>query len=293
MFTLTAETKQGDSITLTDVESDYQVLNIDGLNPPNAVINSNSVAGMDGSKFASSKLEERNIVLTIGINGNVEENRLRLYRYFKTKQYCKIYYANGSKSVYAEGYVETIECALFEINQQMQISIVCQDPYLKDIEEVIYDISQVVGTFEFPFAFGAEGVLNPTTTDEAIEFSVIIKNRVVDVCNAGETETGVIIEMTASGTVVNPTIYCVDTNEKFALNLTLYASDILTINTIAGEKSVTLNHEGDVTNCLKYVERGSSWLKVERGDNLFTYSADEGDDLIQILFKFRTKYEAV
>lgn len=293
MFNLTIENKLGQRLELTNKESDYQIVSISGLNPPNATIQSASVAGMDGSRFASAKLGERNVVITIKINGNIEANRLFLYKYFKTKHYCKIYFLNESRHIYVEGYVETIECNLFEIGERMQISIVCNDPYLKAIDEIVYNLSQIIGQFEFPFAFGSGGIEDPTDTDDAVEFSIIEKNRYVNVTNEGDNESGFIIEITAAGTVVEPVIYSIDTNERIGFSLTLVAGDVLTINTNRGEKSAKLLHNGSETSCLRYLQRDSAWLKLQVGDNQFTYDATTGDDFMQVLFKHRNKYEGV
>lgn len=293
MFKLRVENIKGQQFTLTNKEKDYQILSIDGLNPPKARINSNIVAGMDGSRFASSTLEERNIVLLIKINGDVEANRLYLYNYFRTKQYCKIYFENDRRSVYAEGHVETNECPLFENGQAMQVSIICHDPYLKDMEEMIFDLSQIFASFEFPFAFGADGVINPTTTDDAIEFSYIDKYTYVNVINEGDDESGFIIEITALAEVVNPTIYSVDTNERMGINASLVEGDVLIINSNKGEKSITLRHNGVDLNYLKYMRRNSTWLKLQVGDNQFTVDADAGGEFMQVLFKHRMRYEGV
>lgn len=293
MFNLKVENANGQQLTLTHRESEYQVVQIDGLNPPNALLNSSTVAGMDGSRFASSRLEARNIVITIKVNGDVEANRLFLYKYFRTKQYCKIYFKNGSRDVYAEGYVETIETNLFENGQSMQISIVCHNPYFKAVDEIVNDISQVIGVFEFPFAFGADGVVAGTTTDDAIEFSRIDKDRYVNVINNGDDVSGFIIEIMASGSVVNPKIFSIDTNEQMIVNTSLVAGDLLIINTQQGEKSITLRRNGVDTNYLRYLRKNSSWLKLNTGDNQFTIDADTGADLMQVLFKYRTKYEGV
>lgn len=56
MFTLTVENQRKQQLTLSGVERDYQIISVDGLNPPNATIYSNGVAGMDGSRFANAKL---------------------------------------------------------------------------------------------------------------------------------------------------------------------------------------------------------------------------------------------
>ena len=319
MYTLRFENERGDLITLTGAEGMYQIIRIDGLNPPAAILHRSEVAGMDGTKYMSAKLEEREIVLTVRINGDVERNRLNLYNYFKSKHYSKMYYSNGSRDVYIEGYVETVECDLFSMSEQMQVVIICPDPYFMSANEIVTDISKVLGAFEFPFAFGAEGVKksiamidrfpkmvesvnrefvsvdvpDPTITDEAIEFSQFIKDRIVSILNEGENETGLIITITASKQVVNPTIYNVDTREFFKLNLTIDETDTLTINTNRGQKSVTLSDETSTTNVINKVARSSTWLTLAKGDNQFTYEADDGGANMKVLFTHRTRYQAV
>ena len=312
MYTLKFENEQGDLITLTGAEDRYQIIRIDGLNPPNALIHRSEVAGMDGTKYMSAKLEEREIVLTVRINGEVEKNRLNLYNYFKSKHYSKMYYSNGSRDVYIEGYVETIECDLFTMGEEMQISIICPNPYFLSASEIVTDISKVLGAFEFPFAFGSMGVdtsiamidrfperefksidVSDTITDEAIEFSRYLEDRIVNILNEGENETGLIIKVTAKGEVVNPTIYNVETREFFTLNVTMAEDEVLIINSNRGQKSVTLSDETTTTNVINKVARNSTWLTLSKGDNQFTYEADVGSADMQVLFTHRTRYQAV
>lgn len=312
MFTLKFENQNGEIITLSGVESMYQILNVEGLNPPSANIKRSEVAGMDGTKYMSAKLEERNIVLTLRINGNVEKNRIYLYNYFQSKQYCKMQYTNGSRSVYAEGYVENIECGLFTISEQMQISIICPDPYFYDMKEIVTDISHALGAFAFPFSFGASGVTTPTvnmidtylvqeyaeatvpdqSTDSATEFSTYVINRVVNLVNYGENDTGVIIEIVATDTVVNPRIRN-DRMQFFELNTTLSTGDVVTINTNKGYKSVQLFDDLNTISIINKVTRGSTWLTLQKGDNQLTYNAEEGADNMRVRFIHRAKYQAV
>lgn len=295
MFTLKVENERGDVLTLTQDQTRYQIIDIDGLNPPNAIINSSEIVGMDGSKFQSSKLGERNIVLTVRINGNVEANRINLYRYFKSKRRHKIYYKNRNRDVYIEGYVEAIENNLFTLGQTMQISIVCNDPYFKSVEEIYSDISTILASFTFPFAFGGAGVLASTQTDDAIPFSILQKDRIVNIVNDGESDTGLEISITATGTVLNPKIYNNVTGEFFGLTMTMIKGDLLTVNTNRGQKSVTLTRDGVNTNVIANVSRESTWLTLDMGDNQFSYTTDTegGEELLQIVFKHRTIYEGV
>lgn len=293
MFVLKVENESGKTIVLTQAEDRFQVVNVEGLNPPNANIRRSEVAGMDGSKYASSKLEERNLVLTIRINGDVEVNRLTLYQFFRTKHWCRVYYRSDSRDVYIEGWMETVECDLFSMTETMQVSIVCPDPYFQSAEDIQTDISQILGAFEFPFAFGADGVIDPTDTDPAIEFSTYTKDRITNVHNSGADETGLTIRITAGGTVVNPTIYNALTREFITIKITMQKNDVLTINTTKGQKSVMLLRNGVTSSQINKIARNSTWLALTSGDNLFIYEADSGSADMNIVFTHRTRYEGV
>lgn len=293
MFELSLENKLGEKITLTHREAEYQVIDVEGLDPPNATITSSNVVGMDGSKYQNARLEERNIVITVKINGNIAVNRNRLYKYAKSKQYCKVYYKSSTHDVFAEGYVETNECSSFTNDQRMQISIVCHDPYLQSVYEIYSDISKVLGLFTFPFAFGAAGVEADTITDEAIAFGEYDENRIVNIINEG-AETGLVISFTVSGSdVINPIFYDVLARESFGLNMTLHDGDAVEINTNRGQKSVTLTRHAVRTNIINNIVANSTWLQLREGDNVYTYTADEGAEHIFVHFKHRTRYEGV
>lgn len=293
MYELTLENKKGEKITLTNREAEYQVISVEGLDPPNATITSSKVVGLDGSKYQDSRLEERNIVITVKINGNIEANRNRLYRYAKSKQYCKVYYKSATHNVFAEGYVENNECSLFTNDQRMQISIVCQDPYLQAVNEILSDVSKIVGLFEFPFAFGAGGIEPNTITDAAIEFGVYDENRVVNIINTG-ADTGLVIHMNVfGGDVTNPIIYDVYTRDFFALDTVLYDGDAVTINTNRGQKSIVVLRNGVEFNGLNWLRPKSTWLQLREGDNIYTFDAEEGVNLISVYITHRPRIEGV
>ena len=77
MYTAQIENSGGESLRLTQNEEQFQVVGIAGLNPVPAHVNLTDVAGLDGGVFNSSKLNTRDIVITLKINGDAEENRQR------------------------------------------------------------------------------------------------------------------------------------------------------------------------------------------------------------------------
>lgn len=284
MFTLEVENQQGSKLKLTQNESKYQIINVEGLTPPAATFTTSVVANMDGERFKNSKIGIRNIVITIRLNGDVEGNRLSLYDYFDNGKYCKIHYSNGDRKVYCEGYCENCEGNFFTNSEQMQISILCLDPYWKSFNLMFVDLSQSFGNFEFPFSIDKEGIV----------FSNFINNREVLVINSGEIECGVIITLRAEiDNINNPVLYNVKTGESFKINTTLNLGDIVVINTNKGQKSIEKIVDGKTSNIIGSLESGSTWFQLAKGVNLFTYSADANYSKLKVFFEYRNLYKGV
>lgn len=282
MYTLIVENENGEKLELTH-NNNYDVLKIEGLNPPSATINTTTVVGIDGSKYNSSRIEQRNIVIYLNVNSPIEENRQRLYGFFRSKRKCKIYYKNKNRDVFIEGYVETFENDIFANSQRPQISIICPESFFNGINTVSVDFSNVNSLFEFPFAIDEEGVELST-----IEMS---KTKVVDI---GDVETGAIFTFTATtDQILNPTIYNRTTSEYFGLDIDMQEGDVIIVNTNKGKKSASLLRDGVTTNILNNRRSGSKWIRFIPGENEISYDADEGDDNLIVNVEITQKYEGV
>ena len=286
MFSLKIENSKGSIIELTNNEEEFQVTKIEGLNPPNATINTSIYANGDGSSFNSSRIPNREIVLTIYINGDVEKNRLILYKYFRSKEWCKIYYKNNSRNVYIEGYVQTLEVSPFTQKQVAQISILCPNPYFKDLETIIKSISKELACFTFPFSINI---------DNPIEISSIQLEKITNIINESESETGLIIDIKFMGTIKKLEIRNVNNGESFIIDYKFIKNDKLLINCNRGNKSVTLTRDAVEYNLIPFVESGSTFFQLEIGDNNFSFLADNGsnDMLVDIHFKYYKVYLGV
>ena len=286
MYEAKIENKNGEIYVLTGDEPVYQVIDITGLNPPKAQINMTTLVGLDGAVYNSAKLETRNIVLTIKINGDVETNRLNLYQYFRTKEWCKFYYSNSTLDVYIEGYVENVECELFSNDETAQISIICPYPYFKSLTEIVTDVSSTLALFTFPFSINI---------DEPIPISDYEENRSVNVYNASESETGVIITASFTADVNSLEIKNTNTGENLELDYNFLAADIVTINTNKGQKSITLLRNGVTSNIFAALKQGSVFFQILPGTNIFGYLADDGEsnDYVYISFTRSNEYRGV
>lgn len=283
MFKVIVENFRGERLQLTQ-NPDYNITTISGLNPPKANINTATNATFDGSVFKSSKVNERNIVLNIVIERNIERNRIALYKYFPTKKNVRMTVQNGTRDVFIIGYVESFEINQFDRKQVAQVSLICPKGYFSASEESVSDMSAVVGLFEFPF-YSNEG--------EGFEFSEILLERETNIVNIGDVATGLVIRFHANGEVSDPSFYNVTTGAKIKVNIDLAAGDDLIINTNKGEKSVTLVSAGVSTNVLNDLDLSSEWLLLEPGDNIFLYTAENGGDVCECFVSYNVLYEGV
>lgn len=282
MYTLIAENKYGEQLEITN-NPRYVITDIDGLYPPEGVINTTQVANMDGSVFNSSHINDRVITITMAINGPAEANRLLLYRYFKTKYPVRFYYKNGVRDVYIDGYVSKFSVEYFEKKQTAQIEISCPMTLFRAVKESVTEFANIENMFVFPFAIEVAD----------IPFSEIALGEQKTIINGGDVETGVIIKLNALGTVLNPKIYNVDTSDRMTLSVEMQAGDEITINTRKKEKSITLLRDGVQTNIVGKLDAGSTWFNLIPGDNIFTYEADEFPEHLQCIFIINNQFEGV
>ena len=265
MFSLAIENAKGNRLRLTQ-NPNYTVVSVDGLNPAKANINTAVNANFDGSTFKSSRLQNRNIVIMLAVEGAVEVNRIELYKFVKVKEKVTIYVTTASRDVYIEGYIESMNIGIFEKKQMVQISIICPNPYFANLDESVQNFSNVHSLFEFPFAIEEEG----------IPFSEIVADEEINVQNFGDVPTGMIIEFKAFGAVVNPAIYNTGTNKFMKLNATMSDGDVIQINTHKGQKAVLEISDGTVTNILNKLDPASTWLELEPVDNIMMFTATDG-----------------
>ena len=282
MFTLAIENAKGNRLRLTQ-NPNYSLVSVDGLNPAKANINTAVNANFDGSTFKSARLENRNIVIMLAVEGAIEVNRIELYKFIKVKEEITVYVTNGTRDVYIKGYVEDMQVGIFAQKQMVQISIICPNPYFANVKENHEDFSNIQGLFEFPFDIDENG----------IPFGQIVVDTEVNVQNLGDVTTGMIIEFKALGLVTDPAIYNTGTGKFMKLNVSMADGDVIQINTNKGQKGVLKISGGTVSNILNKLDPSSTWLELEPVDNIMMYTATEGAVNLQCTLYHDFKYEGV
>jgi hypothetical protein len=283
MFTLTAERLDGERLTLTQFRSAYTVT-YSGFGPVGAQVTTSPRGMSDGDKINSARRGGRNAVLIVRIRGNVEQNRIRLYRFFAPGHAVKLYYQNGSRDVYTEGTVEAFDDNQFSAVQTVQISILCESPYWVGTEEIVQDISNVVSAFSFPFSIPAEGV----------PFSELVSYDYVNMYNSGDEPSGFTVTIFARENVTAPMIYNAITNDVFRVTGVLEKGHTLTITTTTGSKRVTITDpSGVVTNAIHRKQVNSVWLQLAAGNNYIAYAAESGVESMLVTLRHRDIFVGV
>lgn len=283
MFELKIENSRGEMFELTH-NPYYYVIGIDGLAYPSTTINTSTGGTVDGTFFNSSRVDMRNLVIRIVINGDIEANRQQLYRVFNLKKPCTVYFRNKNRDVKIEGYVETLECDLFSMREQAQVSILCPRPFFEDMNVIEEEMSNVLGGFEFPFSIG---VGNPIPISEIVDYPLAVVN------NRGDAEAGFIMQVEFSNYVSGFKISNVTTQQYMQFTYMFNDGDEVTIDTRPGKMKCELLRAGETTNLLPWLTTTSTWLKLDYGDNEFTYTVDSHEDAVKVRFYATPLYGGV
>lgn len=259
MFTLKIKNSLGELYELTHHHEKYVVIGVEGLTPPPISVNTSTGGVLDGSFFNSARAQQRNIVITVLLQGLIEKNRAELYRIFTLKKPCELYFKNVNRDVKIECYVESIESDLFVAQEQVQISLICPRAYFEDAETILTELSTIYDRFRFPFSI-----------TQPIPLAKIAETPMCVIENAGDAETGAIFEVTIKQSLTEFTIHSTTTGESFGVHFVFVAGDIVTIDTIAGEKSVKIKRGEQEENLINWITDGSKWLKLALGTNRFT-----------------------
>lgn len=281
MYTLKVQNAYDQILELTH-NANYDVTDIAGLTPPAASVNRSTMATGNGSFFNGSRIGERNIVIEVYLKGDIEESRIKLYDYFVQNSPTKIFYKNSRRDVWIEGYVETMECGIFEQQEKAQISIVCPQPYFISNNISVNEFSNVTSYLEFPVELPKNGKI----------FSTLDLGKVFDVNNQGG-ECGVIIEILALGTVKKPYITNISTNETTIINKTMTKEWSTVINTNQGQKSVIYKHGKEEQNIILDRDMTSKWIHLRRGINSFTYGAERNAENMRVRITHTDRFEGV
>lgn len=301
MKSITVTNEQGFSMTFTEVYTDGFLLeNATGVQEAKAdVIRTENAMG-DGSIWNSSRMKERNIVLTLRDlpHADHRRNRARLYRLFPIKSGGTLTYTDGTVTRVIPVYCESVVADAKNLANSFTISLISPNPYFTDPEPTDVALAAWEGAFEWPaqaatpdtgeFEFDAQAL-----DTDVQEFGTRTEDLIVTCENAGDVPCGFVLTFSAAGTITDPGILNVDTGEQLTLNLTLGAGDSVAVDTRFGHRTAVLTSGGVQYNVFRYITAGSTFLQLPPGESHFTAtlggSAATSADL-DISIRYETNY---
>lgn len=284
MFSLILENESGDQLTF-ELGSPFTITEIQGLNPPDATINTSQIAMIDGGKFNSSKLNMRTINIAFAIEYEAAKNRIEVFKVLKSKQWVKMYYNGEYRQAWIDGYIQSIAITYFAMKQIVTCAILCPSPYFKDAQVMVDSLVNILGMFHFPFS---------STEEPQLVMGNIFNEIGMVIDNDGDVDTGIIITLYARSAVSNPKVYNYITQDFIGVQYDMQAGDQITIDTRQGEKSVTLLRSGVETNLFNYLMEGSTWLQLDANGSTFVHEVSSGEvSSLNLTITHNNLYEGV
>ena len=263
---------------LTDAEGLYESKNT-------VYVSENSM--IDGATYQGSVAKQRNIELTLTDTGNYPENRDALNRLFKEKaKGTLIFWEADASPRKIDYYVEKFNSSGEDPFREHEISLICPDPFFYDIDASTEEMASWVNVFTFPFTSPSTGFVFGYKDNSRIQ---TIQNDIA------EDNIGITIIMSCLGSVTNPSITHIETNNSLHIGhedkpFNMVVGDIVTITTATGNKHVTLKRNGVTSEINHYLTEDSVFIQLMRGSNSFGFGADSGVNNLTITLEYTYKY---
>ena len=266
--------------------SPFVILDCEGIYTISNTVTLSENKMTDGATYQGSVAKSRNIVLTLGDKDKHVYNRNLLSTLFKSGDIGTLIFKEDENERKINYHVESMDSTGEYGSRKYTVSLLCDDPFFYAMNDVTVYMSSWKKKFSFPHQF--------TASREEFGYKSNIKSQNIKNDNASDG-IGIEISISCSGTVVNPTLTRVESDEHISIGsstkvLTMVSGDILTITTGVNNKHVYLNHEGVTAEINEYLTEESVFIQLARGNNNIGYSAESGTDNMVVAITYRLKY---
>jgi len=261
----------------------YKLINIEGISSSEYSVDIVNNAQFDGGTVKSKRVESRLITITAEYPSteDTETRRQNLIRFFNPYLTGKLYvnYSGVKRVINYEvaGFKDSRENLYDPL--KFIINLICPNPFFKDEREFSKNMAGKINSITVPFTIPASGMI----------MSAKVLRQEATIINNGDKETGLIISFIAKGEVRNPKIENLTTGKFLRIVVDLMPGDILTINTNKGNKMIELNGK----NISQKMDRSSSFIDMQVGENILKYSADKGYTNLNVYPKWTAEFFGV
>jgi len=241
-----------------------------------------------GESYSGTSIKKRNIVISGIIKDNFADRRKLLYSMFPLRTEGTLYYYenNNDKGKKITYIVESVEVEEKGIPRMFTVSLICPNPYFKDLEESKVAMATWSPKFCFPMI---------SEKDVGIEFASKNITTMGTIINDTNIEFGITIHLVAHGNVTNPYLVNVETQEQILINIEMEIGDEIIITTQRGNKNIILVPDStkiskNINNLLEY---GSKFLQMHTGINTIRAGAEMNEENLETNVYYSNEYEAV
>lgn len=268
--------KHNQKLDLLNNKQRFVLVSVDGLHGIETNMNESETPYVDGTTIESVKALPRGIEMRFKLRGNIKASLDYFTSYVKSKQIVTLQEIEGVRDLSIKGVVTIPPYSRMMQSCEIVLQIYCGQPYWEDTQNVIIDLSKFISLLNFPLS-------GRFFTMDGIPFGVLDNYLIKSFINKSDTSVGMLINILALGDVVNPRISCGSGEQNgwfMKLNLTLHDADELKINTVKGQKYITINGKEEYNGepIINYLEFfGNDWLQLETGENIFSVSTENGE----------------
>lgn len=244
----------------------------------------------DGETYVNSALKNRKIDIQFTIMANSIEDLIRKRRSVTKLFNPKI--GEGELIYTYRGMTRKISCVASKLlmdvksrktHSKAQLTLTAYDPYFYDLSEIKVNVATWRNAFKFPLTIPKSGMI----------FGYKEPSLIANIINNGDVECGLTIEFLAKGTVKNPSLLNINTQEYIKVNRTMVAGERITISTGYNNKKIVSELDGITTNIMNYLDLNSTFLQLEVGGNLFRYDADDNLSQLEVNIRYTQRYLGV
>lgn len=260
-----------------------KLINIEGISSSEYSVDIVNNAQFDGGSVKSKRVESRLITITAEYPSteDTETRRQNLIRFLNPYLTGKLYvnYSGVKRVINYEvaGFKDSRENLYDPL--KFIINLICPNPFFKDEREFSKNMAGKINSITVPFNIPARGMI----------MSAKVLRQEATIINNGDKDTGLIISFIAKGEVSNPKIENLTTGKFLRIVVDLMPGDILTINTNKGTKRIELNGK----NISQKMDRSSSFIDMQVGENVLKYSADKGYTNLNVYPKWTAEFFGV
>lgn len=254
---------------------EFQLEMFDGIDIPNVEISSSARGIGHGDVYIGSRLPSRTISLQAS-NFDVENKQYlirKLQRCLLPGEKARLVVNHRGSQKEIECYISSFDIQETNIHEPLDFLLIlyCPYPLFHDPKGNELTFSTIVPLLSAPLAIPQEskllfGVENATDT--------------LVIYNQGDWEAGGILNFSLSGDVLGLYITNLSTNKQFLLQETYLfkKGDMITIDTRAGQKDVTLNG----LSIKHLIADKCEFFSFQKGKNIVQYNARQGKEFIKM-----------